>query len=80
MQYTIEHKEQNTKSSGTKIAIVPVDTVHCKSQLYRCSKIQAVNLSMDTAVDLDRAVQLIRNSNHSKIRFESYADKTNRTR
>ena len=78
MQYTIEHQEQNTKSSGIKIATVSADTVHCKSQLY--SKIQAVNLSMDTAVDLDRAVQLIRNSNHSKIRFESYADKTNRTR
>ena len=68
MQYTIERKEQNTKSSGTKIATVPADTVVCVDQLlYSCSKIQAVNLSMDTALDLRRTVQPIGDSNYSKI-------------
>ena len=57
MQYAIEHKERNIKSPDTKIATVPVDTVHCRSQLYSCSKIQAVDLRMDTALDLGRAVQ-----------------------
>jgi hypothetical protein len=56
VQYTIEHEEQNTKGFGTKMATVSADTVHCRSQLHSCSKIQAVNLSMDVALDLGRAV------------------------
>ena len=33
MQYTIEHKEQNTKSSGTKIATVPQCDMHAAKLL-----------------------------------------------
>ena len=72
MKYNIplNMRKQGTNSSGTNIATVPAAPVHYKLQLYSCSKIQAVELSMYAVLDLGRAVQPIGDSNHSKIESE----------